>query len=239
MSTENFSGKIPTETLAIKFIEKNYAAWEFQFKMFLKGKDLWSHIDGSSTAPVDAKKLRQWETKDAQIISWILGSIEAYMPDDFNERLRLVTSVKVPKENLASIQVVHEDSRRDQFLMKQRSDFEVAWAGLLNRNLIPSLSICLGQGKTISSLWFVDSGASNHTTGSPDLLHNLRQYTGTQNIQIANGSNLPIIVIGDIGSSFRHVFVSPGLSTSLISDGQLVDNNCDVSFSRGGYIVQD
>ncbi|KAI4357278.1 hypothetical protein L6164_001238 [Bauhinia variegata] len=70
MATENFSIKIPTETLAIKFTGKNYEAWKFQFKMLLKGKDLWSDIDGSS---------RQWETKDAQFISWILGSIEAHV----------------------------------------------------------------------------------------------------------------------------------------------------------------
>ncbi|KAI4313348.1 hypothetical protein L6164_026334 [Bauhinia variegata] len=219
--------------------------------MFLKGKDLWSHIDGSSMAPVDAKELRQWETKDAEIISWILGSIEAHM---------------VPKEALAGIQEVYEDSRHDQFLMKLRLDFEVALAGLLNKNLIPSLSVCPGEllhkeqrlatqavlsasqeqsavvnvayvaqemnrgkgqmqcysckkfghitrncafctcalqghGKTISSPWFVNFGAFNRMIGSPDLLHNLLQYTGTQNIQIANGNNLLITAIGDIGSS--------------------------------------
>ncbi|KAG6480996.1 hypothetical protein ZIOFF_057587 [Zingiber officinale] len=52
---------------------------------------------------------------------------------------------KVPKETLASLQAIHEDSRRDQFLMKSRSEFEVALAGLLNRNPIPSLDICLGE----------------------------------------------------------------------------------------------
>ncbi|CAL9057358.1 unnamed protein product [Musa banksii] len=87
------------------------------------------------------------------------------------------------------------------------------------------------------TLLFVDSGASNHMTGSPDSLHNLQQYTGTQNIQIANGNKLPITAIGDIGPSFRHVFVSPGLSTSLIFIGQMVDNNCDVQFSCGSCLV--
>lgn len=96
-----------------------------------------------------------------------------------------------------------------------------------------------GQGKIVSSSWFVDSGASNHMTGSPKWLHGLRKYTGKQQIQIANGSNLPITAIGDIGPSFRHVFVSPGLSTSLISVGQLVDTNCNVNFSRRGCVVQD
>ena len=413
---ENSLGKIHTESLSIKFTGKNYAAWEFQFRMFLKGKELWSHIDGSSTAPRDGKEISQWEAKDARIISWILASIEAHMvnnlrsfntakemwdhlkrvyhQDNTARRFQLELEIstcsqgnlsieqyysgflnlwseysgiiysKVPSEALAGIQAVHEDSKRDQFLMKLRPEFEAIRAGLLNRNPVPSLDVCLGdllreeqrmatqtiigtskeisevvniayaaqgknrgkgqvqcysckelghiarncgkkfcnyckqighiikdcptrpenrrvqafqgavqdsntigststattltpemvqqmilsafstlglqgQGKIVSTPWLVDSGASNHMTGSSASLHNLRQYTGTQNIQIANGSNLPITAIGDIGPSFRHVFVSPGLSTSLISVGQMVDNNCDVRFSRDGCLVQD
>lgn len=47
--------------------------------MFLKGKELCGHINCSSKAPEDAKDLSVWETKDARIISWILGSKEAHM----------------------------------------------------------------------------------------------------------------------------------------------------------------
>jgi hypothetical protein len=60
-----------------------------------------------------------------------------------------------------------------------------------------------------------------------------------QNIQIANSSNLSIVAIGDIGPTFPHVFVSPRLSTNLISVGQMVDNNWDVHLSRNGCLVQD
>ena len=42
-----------------------------------------------------------------------------------------------------------------------------------------------------------------------------------------------------MGPSFKDVFVSPELSTNLISVRQLVDDNCDVHFSHGGCIVQD
>ena len=42
-----------------------------------------------------------------------------------------------------------------------------------------------------------------------------------------------------MGPSFKDVFVSPELSTSLISVGQLVDDNCDVHFFHCGCIVQD
>jgi len=96
-----------------------------------------------------------------------------------------------------------------------------------------------GQGNSVSSSWIVDFGASNHMTGLSDLLCNLREYSGTQNIQIANGSNLPITTIGDIGPSFPHVFVSPRLSANLIYIGQMVDNNWDVHLSRNGCLVQD
>ena len=158
-------GRMSTETLAIKFTGKNYAAWEFQFRMFLKGKELWNHIDGSTLAPKEGTELSQWEAKDARIISWILGSIEAHMvnnlrsfstvkemwdymqriyhQDNNARRFQLELEIgnfsqgnlsieqyysgfinlwseysgiiysKVPKEALASLQAVHEDSRRD------------------------------------------------------------------------------------------------------------------------------
>nr|KYP52080.1 hypothetical protein KK1_025990 [Cajanus cajan] len=67
------------ENLCIRFSGKNYAASEFHFKIFVKGKGMWGHINESSTAPTDNAALTAWETKDAQIISWILGSIEPQM----------------------------------------------------------------------------------------------------------------------------------------------------------------
>lgn len=33
--------------LPIRFNEKNYFSWEFQFWMFDKGTELWGHIDGT------------------------------------------------------------------------------------------------------------------------------------------------------------------------------------------------
>lgn len=89
-----------------------------------------------------------------------------------------------------------------------------------------------GKSTSASTPWFVDSGASNHMTGSPEHLHNIHAYNGTQNIQIDDGNSLPISAIGDINPFFRNVFVSPGLAANLISVGQLVDNNCNVNFSR-------
>ena len=64
------------EMQLIKFNGKNYSAWAYQFELYLKGKKLWGHISGSLKKPTDIAKLDDWETKEAQIMSWMLGAVE-------------------------------------------------------------------------------------------------------------------------------------------------------------------
>jgi hypothetical protein len=75
----------------------------------------------------------------------------------------------------------------------------------------------------ITSLWLIDSATSNHMTDSPTTLHDVCKYDGKQHIQITDGCTLPITVVGNLGSSFTNVFVSPDLSVNLIPVGQLVE----------------
>ena len=68
-----------SEHFLVQFNEKNYSAWAFQFQIFVKGKELWGHIDRTYPTPNNEKKKEKyvkWEVKDAQIMSWILGSVE-------------------------------------------------------------------------------------------------------------------------------------------------------------------
>jgi len=67
------------ENSIVRLNGKNYASWEFQFRMFVKGNELWGHLDRSSTTPIDSKELSSWEGKDAKIASWLLNSIEPHM----------------------------------------------------------------------------------------------------------------------------------------------------------------
>lgn len=90
-----------------------------------------------------------------------------------------------------------------------------------------------------STPWYFDSGASNHMTNTIVPLSNVRNYDGNLKINTADGSSLPISAVGDLSSSLTDVFVSPALSANLLSVGQLVDNNCNVNFSRSGCVVQD
>ena len=67
-----------SDSFLVRFNGKNYSAREFQFKLFVKGKDLWGHIDGKKPAPTSPEDLAKREIKDAQIMTWILSSVEAH-----------------------------------------------------------------------------------------------------------------------------------------------------------------
>ena len=65
-----------TSEFCVKFTGKNYSLWEFQFRLFVTGKELWGHIDGTVPAPRDPRQLAQWSVKDARVMSWITGSCD-------------------------------------------------------------------------------------------------------------------------------------------------------------------
>ena len=73
MSSDNL------ESFPIRFTGKNYYAQEFQFKLFVKGKELWGHIDGSNPTPRDVEALSKWEIKDTRVMAWILSSIQPHL----------------------------------------------------------------------------------------------------------------------------------------------------------------
>ena len=52
----------------------------FQFELYLEAKELWGHVSRSDPKPIDdAKKIATWNTKDAKIKTWILGSVEPHL----------------------------------------------------------------------------------------------------------------------------------------------------------------
>ena len=62
--------------IGVRFTGKNYSVWEFQFHLFVMGKELWGHIHGNDPAPTEVSKLAQWQVKDARVMTWILGSVD-------------------------------------------------------------------------------------------------------------------------------------------------------------------
>lgn len=181
----------------VKFTGKNYSTWEFQFRLYVTGQELWGHIDGTDPTPTDATKLVQWTIKDARVMSWIIGSCESqivlnlrpyrtaktmweYLKQLYNQtnsarRFQLeceianytqgslsiqdyfsgfqnlwaefsdIVCAAVPTASLVDVMAVHEISKRDQFLMKLRSDFENARSNLMNRHPPPTLDVCFSE----------------------------------------------------------------------------------------------
>ncbi|KAH9667053.1 hypothetical protein KPL70_020885 [Citrus sinensis] len=111
---------------------------------------------------------------------------------------------------------------------------------MIQQMIITAFSSLGLSGKSpTTSPWYFDSGASHHMTNNDKFLTNVSKYPGNLKIHTADGNSLPITATSDVSSSITNVFVSPGLTTNLVSVGQLVDNNCKVEFSKSGCVVQD
>ena len=186
MSTEK------REILVVRLNGKNYSTWAFHFEIFVIGKDLWGHVDGSTPVPNKEKDKvahAKWVVKDAQVMSWVLGSVDPnivlnlrpyktaapmwnYLKKVYNQnnaarRFQLEHDIALFKqdslsvsefysqfmnlwaeyteivyagltsEGLSYVQYVHETTKRDQFLMKLRSEFEGIRSNLMHRNPVP------------------------------------------------------------------------------------------------------
>ena len=73
MSTEKY------DVLFVCLNGKNYSTWAFQFQIFVKGKELWGHVDRTDSTPdktTHKETHAKWEVKDAQVMTWIIGSVE-------------------------------------------------------------------------------------------------------------------------------------------------------------------
>ncbi|XP_042988671.1 uncharacterized protein LOC122316204 [Carya illinoinensis] len=112
---------------------------------FTTAKEMWDHFRRVYYQENTARKFQV----ELEISSYKQGnlSIEQFYARFLNlwsECSGIVYS-KVPKVALEAFQVVHAESQRDQFLMKLRPEFETTRAGLINRNLVSSLDVCLGE----------------------------------------------------------------------------------------------
>lgn len=95
--------------------------------------------------------------------------------------------------------------------------------------------------------WTTDTGASNHMTGKPGMLTNIRQYCGSDSVLIGDGSSMPIIAIGDscikqkaATLSLNNVLLVPKLKKNLLSVSHLTDEhpvNCEF-FNRDFFVKE-
>jgi hypothetical protein len=65
-----------------------------------------------------------------------------------------------------------------------------------------SLSLCAGSENYLSAPWIIDSGATNHMTGSPRRFLSYAPRSGKDRVRIADGSSAHIMGCGTVKSSF-------------------------------------
>ncbi|CAN0919057.1 hypothetical protein LINGRAHAP2_LOCUS31234 [Linum grandiflorum] len=68
-----------SDMVSVRLTGKNFALWEFQYRIFVQGRRLLSILDGSKKKPTDAapdKDKDDWAANNAQVITWILASME-------------------------------------------------------------------------------------------------------------------------------------------------------------------
>ncbi|GAV64636.1 UBN2_3 domain-containing protein [Cephalotus follicularis] len=60
---------------------KNYFLWEFAFRMYVMGKELWGIVDGTLAEPEDATSggYIKWHTQNAKVVSWMLSTVESHI----------------------------------------------------------------------------------------------------------------------------------------------------------------
>ncbi|PKU64191.1 Retrovirus-related Pol polyprotein from transposon TNT 1-94 [Dendrobium catenatum] len=95
--------------------------------------------------------------------------------------------------------------------------------------------------------WYLDSGATEHLTSTPAHLNNIQHYTGSSQVQVGNGQQLPIANTGQglLPTPYRklhlpHVLHFPHLFHNLLSVHKLTnDNSCFVLLDAHGFAIKD
>ena len=92
--------------------------------------------------------------------------------------------------------------------------------------------------------WIIDSGATDHMTGSSSLFSSYKPCAGNRKVKIADGSLSPIAGTGDVKLStsltLSNVLHVPKLSCNLISISKLTqDLNCQAKFFHSHCEFQD
>jgi hypothetical protein len=66
------------QSISVQLNGKNYSYWSYVMKNFLKGKKMWSYVDGALVKLTDKKDeakfatdLETWDVSNSKILTWI------------------------------------------------------------------------------------------------------------------------------------------------------------------------
>ena len=117
----------------------------FNLRPYKIAKDMWEYLKKVYNQDNIARRLQL----EYDIANYSQGnlSIQDYFSGFQNLWAEFVDIVyaKVPAESPSVVQEVHEQSKRDQFLMKLHPEFEAIRSNLMNHDPSPSLDACFGE----------------------------------------------------------------------------------------------
>ncbi|XP_024964069.1 uncharacterized protein LOC112504361 [Cynara cardunculus var. scolymus] len=129
---------------------------------------------------------------------------------------------------------IFEENKTSNFIRKEDSQND--------DTMFMMLSI---QEKSMSDLWYLDNGCSNHMTGNKDLFLNLEE-SKKKDVRTGDDKKLIVYGNGDISIKIRNkdkrisdVFYVPGLKHNLLSVGQLILKGYRLVFKDGCCEVTD
>jgi len=126
--------------------------------------------------------------------------------------------------------------------------FLVSASGIVHE---PSKTVHLLEEKVVpmqcdNGVWVLDTGASNHMTGTREALNQLDEaVSGT--MRFGDGSCVEIRGLGSVVMEVRdqqhkvltNVYYIPKLKSNIVSLGQLQEAGCDVRLHNGKLIIVD
>ena len=97
------------------------------------------------------------------------------------------------------------------------------------------------------SVWYVDSGASNHMTSHGEWFNEMKQLDGPGYVETGDDSAHPIAHVGKVPLKMQdgkmkylaNVLHVPNITKNLVSVGQMIEQGLQVRFNPDGCYVED
>ncbi|CAL1387753.1 unnamed protein product [Linum trigynum] len=162
-----------------------------------------------------------------------LGHFKAECPEWYGNHQ---THYSSHSSNPNQSQFNHPDMTEDVLLMAfvEKKEEE---AGVDLQNSMAFLDSQLEE--TRDTWWFLDSGCSNHMSGEKQWFTTMEDNDDC-NVKLGNGSRLTVagkgtvrIVVDGVSLAISDVFYVPGLTTNLLSVGQLQEKQLNFVFKEG------
>lgn len=111
---------------------------------------------------------------------------------------------------------------------------------------MPLLVVCHVNEETQQSLWYLDTGCSNHMCGDNRIFfkldksfRNTIKFENNSTISVMRKGKITLQTKGEISHTISNVLFVPYLKTILLSVGQLQEKGYEIFIKNGVGIIHD